>query len=156
MGRDVALRCRSACVLFLGAWLAFPAGAAASLGGDESSVEADRAHMGASLRVAERHAYRLHEVTTAGGSTVREYASPSGVVFGVTWHGPGLPDMRQLLGPSFTRYQQALRLRRAHRQPLLIDEPDLVIRLTGHPRSFHGRAYLPQQIPAGVDPAEIQ
>ena len=26
----------------------------------------------------------------------------------------------------------------------------------GHARSFHGRAYLPQQIPAGVDPAEIQ
>lgn len=148
--------CGPARVLFLTAWLAFPVGATASLGGDQASVEADRTHMRASLRVAARHAYRLHEVTTPAGSTVREYASLSGVVFAVAWHGPGLPDMRQLLGTSFTRYQQALLLRRAHRQPLLIDEPDLVIHLTGHARSFHGRAYLPQQIPAGVDPAEIQ
>ena len=143
-------------MLLLAAWLAFPAGAAASLGGDESSVEADRAHMGASVRVAGRHAYRLHEVTTPAGSTVREYASPSGVVFGVSWHGPGLPDLRQLLGRSFTHYQQAMSVRRAHRQPLSIDEPDLVIHLTGHLRSFHGRAYLPQQVPAGVVPDEIQ
>ena len=143
-------------MLFLAAWLGFPAGAAASLGGDESSVEADRAHREASLRIAARHAYRLHEVTTPAGGTVREYASPSGVVFGVAWHGPGLPDMKQLLGSSFSRFQQALRLRRVHREPLLIDEPDLVIHLTGHMRSFHVRAYLPQQLPVGVDPAEVQ
>ncbi|MGC9982414.1 MAG: DUF2844 domain-containing protein [Polyangia bacterium] len=156
MRRAAGFRCGPASVLFFAVWLALPAGATASLGGDESSVEADRAQLGASLRVAACRAYLLHEVTTPAGGTVREYASPSGVVFGVAWHGPGLPDMRRLLGSSFTRYQQALLLRRARRQPLLIDEPDLVIRLTGHMRSFHARAYLPQQIPVGVDPAEIQ
>jgi hypothetical protein len=126
----------------------------ASLGGSATSVQEDRVQMQGALRqVVGSNAFTLHEMQSATGIVVREYVSPDGKVFGVTWQGPTVPDLRQLLGPYFTRFQQeADRLKRARRGhgPLTVDLGDVVVQSGGHPRAFTGRAYLPGLVPQGV------
>jgi len=64
--------------------MAVPASAMATLGGDTSSVDADRVRMqGALLRIDRSDAQTVHEVQSSSGTTVREYVSPSGAVFAV-------------------------------------------------------------------------
>jgi hypothetical protein len=137
------------------------AAAHASLGGDSASVETDRLHMkvkhAARLTTSSTGSYTVHETTLPTGTLVRQYVSSAGVVFAVTWSGPFMPNLRQLLGPHFDTMvaRQAKRnhvIRRSVRQ----HESDLVIESGGHPRSFVGRAYLPSALPAGVAEKDIQ
>ncbi len=124
--------------------------ASAELGGNVSTVQADQAHMKATLRVSQGAGYVMHEMQSQTGTVVREYASPTGQVFAVSWDGPFLPDLRQVLGSYFPQFAQAAQARRAHGGPLIINEPGLVVESGGHMRSFFGRAYVPQMIPEGV------
>jgi hypothetical protein len=134
--------------------------ASAALGGNVSSVDVDRVQaQGALLRLVSSDAYTLHEFQTASGVTVREYVSPSGTVFGVTWQGPWLPDLQQLLGPYYGRFQQRaqqLQQSRKSRGPLTIQDDDLVIQTSGHQRAFSGRAYLPGSMPRGLNTQSIK
>ena len=137
------------------------AAAHASLGGDSASVEADRAHMNvkhaARLTPSSTGSYTVHETTLPTGTLVRQYVSKAGVVFAVTWSGPFMPNLRQLLGPHFDTMtaRQAKRVHAGHRF-VSQHESDLVIESGGHPRSFVGRAYLPSALPAGVAEKDIQ
>ena len=131
----------------------------AALGEDAGSVQADTARMQGSLRTTQSQAFTVHEITAATGTTVREFASPSGKIFAVAWQGPWLPNMRQLLSSYFTQYEQALQSSgpaHAGRRPLLIDQPGLVVQSGGHMRSFSGRAYIPQMMPQGVRAEDIR
>jgi hypothetical protein len=135
----------------------FPAWAA--LGGDIASVQADQVHMQGTRRVTNAAAYTVHEIQGASGTGVREYVSSDGKVFGVAWQGPYLPDMRQLLGSSFEQYAQAAKAQRSTRMrrgPRLIEEPGLTVEMSGHPRSFSGRAYIPGMLPPGVPAEDIR
>jgi hypothetical protein len=133
-----------------------PRPAAAALGEGVASVEGDRARLAGPLRTIELAGYSLHQIEAATGTIVREFASPDGVVFGVAWDGPFLPNLRQLLGASFQTYAEAARSRRRGRGPLVFELPDLVFESAGHPRGFHGRAYLPQRLPAGFSAETIR
>jgi hypothetical protein len=128
---------------------------AAALGGDETSVQDDRAHMRAALvRMTRSERYTVHEMQASSGTMVREYVSTTGKVFGVAWDGPWMPDLRQVLGVYFEQYVQAaraVRTRRAGHGPLQIQEPGLVVQLSGHPRAFAGRAYVPALVPQAAD-----
>lgn len=128
--------------------------AAASLGGDVSTVQADRVHMqGAIIQVTTTGPYTIHEMRAASGTTVREFVSPAGTVFGVVWQGPFMPDLRQVLGTYFDPYlraAQAAQAKRSGHGPLLIHDPDFIVEQSGHPRAFSGRAYVPHLMPAGV------
>ena len=134
--------------------LALPSIAFAALGGRVASVDADRIRVqGALMRIVRNDAYALHEIRSASGTMIREYVNPSGVVFAVAWDGPWLPDLRQVLGDQFDRYQAVMQSRqrgRSGRGAVVIDEPGLVVQMSGHPRAFQGRAYLPAQLPAGL------
>ena len=136
--------------------LIFSSSAFATLGEKVTSVQADQADMKGSLRITQSAAYSVHEIKAEPGVAVREYASPDGTVFGIAWQGPGHPDMRQLLGSYFDQYSQAVRMRTSRRGPLLIQQPGLVIELTGHARSFAGRVYIPQIVPQGVGTETIK
>jgi Protein of unknown function (DUF2844) len=129
---------------------ALPPSAAAELGGNVASIAQDQAHMQAKLKVARAGMYTLHEMRAATGTVVREYVSSAGTVFAVAWQGPWIPDMRQLLGPYFEQYSRAAKAPRSGHGPLLISEPGLMVQLSGHQRSFAGRALLPQMVPVGV------
>ncbi len=134
----------------------------AALGGDTNSVAADQAKLQGSLETKQMQSFVVHEIrpqTGTANSVVREYVSPAGKVFAVTWQGPMLPNMRQLLGPYFQQFADAVQAEAATsraRRPLNIVQPDFVVQLSGHPRSFSGRAYLPQLLPAGVQAGDIQ
>jgi hypothetical protein len=144
---------RLAGVALLAGVVALPAHAA--LGGSEASVEADRLKVDGTQRVLRTAAYTVHEVQAPSGTVVREYVSPEGLVFGVAWHGPSMPDLRQVLGSYFDRYVDAATQRKA-RGPITIEQPGLVVQSSGHMRAFVGRAYIPEALPPGVGADSIK
>jgi hypothetical protein len=137
---------------------ALPSLAWAELGGTVASVENDAIHMKGTLRAAATQEYTWHEIQAPTGHVVREYASVDGKIFGVSWEGPTIPNLRQLLGETyFAKFQQAAAKRKHYgRGPMLIEMPEFVFQQTGHMRDFHGRAYLPQALPQGVDASAIR
>jgi hypothetical protein len=138
--------------------LLLQAPASAHLGGDADSVSADRDSLHAQLRSTPMAQYELHEISTGGGALVHEYATRQGTVFAVTWQGPVPPDLRQLFGSYYPQLQQAaaLQARAGMHRLLNIAQPDLVVQSTGRLRDFHGKAYVPSLVPAGVAVADLQ
>jgi Protein of unknown function (DUF2844) len=134
--------------------------ALAGLGGDLSSVEADRVGMKAQMRASPPTVgYSVQEMQLPSGTVVNEYISPSGKVFGVSWFGPLKPDLRQTLGSYF---QQAVSASQqvphstGARRHFEINQPDLVFESHGHMRAFYGRAYVPSLLPPNVTAADIR
>jgi hypothetical protein len=114
---------------------------------------------GALRQIVRRDALAFQEMQSATGVVVREYLTSSETVFGITWRGATIPDLKQLLGPYFDRYQQeAARLVRSRRGhgPLTVDLGDVIVQTGGRPRAFFGRAYLPRLVPTGVDVDSIR
>ena len=139
--------------------LLLPLPVLASLGGDMTSVQDDQAKMQASLRSNSGNSYSVHEMQTPAGVAVREYVSPAGKVFAVTWQGPFHPDLRQLLGTYFDQYVQAVQVQQAQRRghgPVIVRQAGLVVQITGHFRAVRGSAYVPQMMPAGVRAEELR
>jgi hypothetical protein len=135
--------------------LAFPAWA--SLGDNVTTVQSDKAHMKGTLRSVAAQRYVKHEIQVPTGQVVREFVSPEGNVFGVTWEGPFQPDLQQLLGSYFEPVKQAVAAQQRHGHgPIFVETSGFVFQQGGHARSFHGRAYLPSMVPQGVDITEIQ
>lgn len=143
-----------ACAM-LGAGCALSFAAHATLGQNVSTVDSDltRLHAVAHTATAQR-AYSVHVITMPSGTLVREYVAPNGIVFGVAWEGPTLPDLKSVLGASFDQYVAATATRRG--TPLAVSSSDLVVYSGGHLRAFAGYAYLPQAMPAGVEVSVIQ
>jgi hypothetical protein len=139
--------------------LGLSSSAFAALGASLDSVQNDQVRLHANTKITVAGAYTIHEMTTPMGTVVREYVSPSGRVFGVTWQGPFVPDLQQLLGSYFEKYSQAAKSQREHhvgRWPLNIQEPGLVVQTAGHMRAYAGRAYDPGLFPAGVGGHDIR
>jgi len=139
--------------------LGLPFVAFATLGGSLDSVQADQAHFKANLRVTESGLYTVHELTTPTGIVVREYVSRGGQVFGITWRGPFIPDMRQLLGGYFPQYVLAAkseRERHVGKTFLNIQLQGLIVQTGGHMRAYFGRAYDPQLLPAGASSDDVR
>ena len=128
--------------------LIFPS-AFAALGSDYSSVSADSTRMMASTRMLPAQQYSAHVLQVPSGTVVREYVSTAGKVFAVSWHGPQMPDLRQLFGSYFSEFKKAARAKRGLGS-LNINQPGLVIVSGGHMRAFAGLAYVPQLVPQGV------
>jgi hypothetical protein len=139
----------------LGAGCALSFAAHATLGQNVSTVDSDQSRLRAVAHAAiSQSAYSVHLITMPSGTEVREYVAPNGIVFGVAWDGPTLPDLKAMLGASFDTYVAATATRRG--TPLAVSNSDLVIFSSGHLRAFSGHAYLPQAVPAGVDVSVIQ
>jgi Protein of unknown function (DUF2844) len=139
-------------------WVGLSYPALAALGGDVTSVEADQAHMKASLQVKQSEGYAIHALREPGGTVVSEYVSPAGRVFAVSWHGPFFPEMQQILGSYFQQYSAALQARKKvyGHHPLDLEQPGLVVQSGGHMRAYVGRAYIPEMLPAGLKAEEIK
>ena len=92
------------------------------------------------------------------GNTIHEYLS-SGKVFAVTWTGISQPDLSILLGDYANEHTLALskasRIRGQRAQSQLRGE-HVVVEKSGHMRAMRGRAYLPLEIPNGVNLNEIR
>ena len=133
----------------------FSCSAFAALGGDASSIQADQAHMRAQRRVIQNAAYTVHEMQTESTTVVREFVSPQGKVFGITWQGPTRPDLQQMLGSYYSEFAAARPTRRVH-GPVTIRTQNLIIQSGGHMRALTGRAYIPAMVPADVRLEDIK
>jgi len=141
------------------ALLISPLSLPASLGSDSASVEADRGKMEGTLQITSNDSYAVHQIQTSTGVAVKEFVSPAGKVFAVAWQGPFHPDLHQLLGAYYDRYVQAVQAQRTKRRghgPMVIQQPGLIVQISGHSRSFWGRAYVPEMMPAGVHVEELR
>lgn len=159
-------------------WL--PLHAFATLGGDAASIDADRAALGpataatASATASASAASQapastpppslpgttIQTLTLNTGTIVREYLSTAGVVFAVSWDGPVLPQLKQLLGPdNFEQYTGAMNTARSQsgsRGYANVSLPGLAVESAGHMGAFFGRAWLPASLPAGITAKDIQ
>jgi hypothetical protein len=146
----------------IGMIFGFSVPAMASLGGNVGSIQADGAHMNANVTRTAGDTYETHQLQSPTGTVVTEYLSSSGTVFAVTWHGPFMPDMQQILGSYFQQYSAALssqassQPRQYGRHPLDIRQPGMVVQTGGHMRAHWGRVYIPALTPAGVSPEQLQ
>ena len=123
-----------------------------------SSAPASGASLLAATPTVQSSFYTLHEVQLENGTSVREYATPAGVVFAVTWRGPVLPDLSALLGGyfnTFKRETEQARLVGRRGSPVSMDRDGLVVSSNGRMRNFFGHAYAPALIPAGVNIKDV-
>jgi Protein of unknown function (DUF2844) len=133
-------------LLLLGLTAAGPA--AATLGGDRSTVETDRAALNGVRSESSAAGYEVEEIATPGGGRVREYLTPDGKVFALSWRGPRIPDLRQLLGAYYERFAESgTQPHIASRRHLVIRQPGLVVESHGRMGAFVGRAWDPQLLP---------
>ena len=98
--------------------------------------------------------YTVQETQLESRTVVREYATPAGQVFAVTWQGPVLPDLKTLLGGYFPAFaQETAQAQQSGRQRsrVLMLTPGLIVQSTGRMGRFLGHAYAPDLVPAGVD-----
>ena len=120
------------------------------------SAASDAAGMAAQSSAS---SYTVRSTTLPNGTVVNEYVSSDGVVFGITWRGEQIPDLPGLLGTYFPQYLQGLKAQRearGGRGPVNVQDSGLVVISEGHMRSFAGKAYLPDKLPAGVSGSDIQ
>ena len=135
--------------------------AKAALGDKVASVQADQASMKGQLRSRSAPGYSVQEITAASGTVVREFVSPAGVVFAVSWNGPAMPNLQQTLGAYFTQYQAAVKSQRTARGQRLghnhleIRAPSLVVHAGGHMRQYFGLAYVPSLVPQNLSISDI-
>lgn len=128
----------------------------AGLGQPEASVNTDVLQLKTEDHVRTSQGYRVHELTTANGPTVREYVTPQGVVFGVAWQGHAVPDMNQLLGTYVTNLQTATpaQTKVRHLRGVAVKTDDFVYSNFCRLRVCAGSAYVPSLVPSNVS-AEV-
>ncbi len=124
------------------------ADARATLGGDAASVAANQQNLGATRQIQPLASGQRHELALPSGIVVREYVSSSGAVYAITWRGPRMPNLRELLGPYFAQLSSGSSQGGHHRMSLT--GTDLVVRSSGHGHTFAGRAWVPSLVPPGV------
>jgi hypothetical protein len=144
--------------VLIAATLIFTPIAHAALGGSADSIASDQKALSALRRApVVRNGFTIQTVES-DSTSVREYVSPSGVVFGIAWNGMVHPDLTQLLGSYTSEYQDALP-RAAHgpdRRRLQLRTDRIVVEKWGHMRNLQGRAYAPALVPLGVSIDEIK
>ena len=123
----------------------------AVLGQTEASVTSDQQRMKTEDRVQTFASYKVHQLATENGPTVREYVSPQGVVFGVAWQGR-MPDLNALLGTYTENLQTATPAQThvRHLRGVTIKTNDFVFSNFCHMRTCEGRAYVPGLVPNNV------
>ncbi len=127
----------------------------AALGGDAASVETDRASLKGVARVTSTVDYSVHEIQTPAGTVVQEYVSAQGKVFAVSWRGPAVPDLAQLLGSYAERLQQSATHPHYNHHRLNIETADVVMQSGAHLRTRYGRAWVPALLPQNFSLKDI-
>ncbi len=132
--------------------------ARAALGEAGASIAADGRALSAVARgTTDRGAFSVHELVR-GGTTIREFVSPQDVVFAVAWSGLADPDLGPLLGSYASDYQRAARSapRVKGKRASRVAGDSVVVERWGHMRDRHGRAWVPDLVPQGVNFDEIR
>lgn len=127
----------------------------AVLGQSRESVRLDAENLKGTQTTTEMSGYSVEQINRTDGVVLKEFVSPEGKVFGISWRGPTMPNLSNLLGPYFPAFQQANQS--THRRgPISVHTGPLVVETGGHQRLFHVRAYLADQLPSGVSEDVVQ
>jgi len=121
-----------------------------ALGGSAESVATDQVRFQAKRSVTQMREFTVHQISRNDGTLIKEYVTPAGKVFGVSWTGPTIPDLTQLLGSYHAEFQTTIRAKPGRRKSGVVHNSDLVVESTGHMRAFYGRAYVNSMLPSGV------
>ncbi|MHB1286583.1 MAG: DUF2844 domain-containing protein [Leptospirales bacterium] len=140
-----------------------PAIARATLGEVEATVSRDReGSAGTHTLLQAQGGVRIHTITSSS-RTYREYVTPGGTVFAVTWQGMHPPHLKTVLGAYAAEYREAIvRARTQTNYPairsrfLRVTTAHLLIDGGGQPRTLSGRVILPAQIPPGFPVDQIR
>lgn len=103
--------------------------------------------------------YSVKMTTLSSGTVVREYIGRDGMVFGIAWDGPFIPDLATLLGRYFAQYTSAVEAQRAQHAghgSVVVQQPPLVVHSAGHMGLFFGNAYLLDSLPVDLNASDIQ
>lgn len=153
------VRIALACAMFSAMFAAHDA--CAVLGGAPtyaSSAASSQATQRAAVASGAMASYTVQQTTLDTGTVVREYIA-NGVVFGIAWLGPQMPDLRTLLGTYFPQYVSDIETQRRYQGghgPVRVHSSTLVARSGGHMGDFSGQAFLPQSLPTGVTESDIR
>lgn len=129
------------------------AGAMAALGG-APWPGGQRTVVPAEASAASGSGYAIAATVLPSGTVVREFVNATDQVFAVSWEGPLLPDLAQLLGPYADEYQQAVQQQRAMGQRggvVQVQKSQLVVVSRGRMGQFKGHAYVPTLVPVGLN-----
>lgn len=99
--------------------------------------------------------YSVHSYTDRTGVNIKEFSRADGMIFAVSWYGPSLPDMRDLLGSYFNEYTQYLSAQKS-RKYVAANLVHLVFKSTGGARFFAGHAYAPFLIPGDFESKDFE
>jgi len=86
---------------------------------------------------------------------IHEYVSAQGKVFAVTWRGPGLPDLGQLLGSYSAQLAQAVTHPHYNHHHLRIETPEVVMQSDAYLRTRSGRAWVRALLPQNLSLRDI-
>jgi hypothetical protein len=128
----------------------------AALGGEVSSVNSDAQVLRGQHSMVAKVGFTMHQITTPDGGVVNEFVSPAGVVFGVSWQGRSIPNLKQLLGSYATNLQQGQRTEVVPRHVVTIQGDNFILSSFGHGRFFRGRAFVPGLVPASLTSEVVQ
>ena len=128
----------------------------AALGDNVASVDSDAQALGGQHVMVAKAGYNLHQITLRDGSVIKEFVSPAGTVFGVSWQSHFIPNLHQLLGSYLTNLQQGQRTQVIPRRGVTIQDNNFYFTNFGRPMAFHGRAYVPSLIPANLTAEVVQ
>ena len=102
-------------------------------------------------------AYTDLKRTLDSGTEVHEFLNDRDTVFAVSWSGPFLPDLKEVLGSHFQTLRDHVKKRAGGaRSQVRLQQDDLVIFSGGRPGAFEGRAWIPALLPAGFDTAAVK
>jgi len=142
-----------ALTMSLGLW-AGALSAHAELGGKAATIAQDRIVMRAKQATTTKTNYSVHTLTLENGTVTHEFTTSDGLVFAVSWDGPSRPDLRQLFGVYFPRFQEDNQRQkgegRSYEGPKS-SHIDFMARSFGKNGTFWGYAYLPSELPKDFD-----
>lgn len=125
-------------------------------------ANASRAQAAAAPRSALPAGVQVVERASGDGGWIREYVSPQGIVFAVSWNTRFKPRLDTLLGRYQAGYAAAASQamarpgRAAVQRQATLRADDLVVQSSGFLNTFHGRAWAPSLVPAGFDAATLR
>jgi hypothetical protein len=122
----------------------------AVLGQPVASVRSDQQRMRGEIRSVAHNGYSVQQITAPDGGIVKEFVSPTGMVFAVSWQTRTMPNLQQLFGSYFAQFQQASQAKTRRRRGVVVRTNQVVVESGGHMRAFRGRAYIPALVPSDV------
>jgi hypothetical protein len=128
----------------------------AVLGESTATVEQDRQKLNATVKRQSLTGYSVHALEARGGS-VREYASPAGIIYGLAWNQKtGLLDMEQLFGSYYAEYSEALTAQPRARRGRRMTTEHLVVERGGRMGAVWGRVWVRPLLPPGLPEEHIR